>query len=238
MFRAGSALLLLLALSLACLSACSTEKGVCGPGLGRYCTCPNGDQGVETCQEDGMAWGTCVCQNQGRTSPDRGPVSKCSLVDLVSKQEMPIVAVLMHKTGIVIVRTTSIEIQGYEASDSKLVYAEGRPQSAAFNGRLLAVADLQAIRVYGTDLKKKGIIPLKAECAHSILSASDLLICSDTKNLGGEFRIYDLNRLMLVATTGKNTHPGHPVRWVPGTNQFVSSAPDGNPSRFENSCRP
>lgn len=49
------------------VAACSDEVSTtpCAPGDAKSCACTNGDQGAQVCNEDGSAWGTCVCDGSG-----------------------------------------------------------------------------------------------------------------------------------------------------------------------------
>ncbi len=38
-----------------------TSGSICDPGVTQQCLCPGGDEGVQVCEDDGSAWGTCDC---------------------------------------------------------------------------------------------------------------------------------------------------------------------------------
>lgn len=64
-------------LSLFTLVACQDDVGqvpppkqVCAPGLVQSCPCLGGDDGVQTCAENGASWGACVCPDgEGMSKP-------------------------------------------------------------------------------------------------------------------------------------------------------------------------
>ncbi|MFH1131340.1 MAG: C-type lectin domain-containing protein [Pseudomonadota bacterium] len=44
------------------LCECSSNSdSVCAAGATQACFCPNGEQGAQTCSDDGLSWGTCSC---------------------------------------------------------------------------------------------------------------------------------------------------------------------------------
>lgn len=171
----------------------------------------------------------------GASGPGGSPVvGACGARGVLYEGKVAVIDVFAHPQGFIIVRADSVSLVGRDRQVIRTVTFPREITAAAFDGTRLVVADRAGLTVSSPDLELGATAFVAETCAAAVLVSGGRFVCGPNVDWDRLFYTYDVAAATpaLIATSDPETYHGVPMRWVPGTDDFVTVTVGFSPSDF------
>jgi hypothetical protein len=150
----------------------------------------------------------------------------------LSSGSQTLVDLFVSDAGLLLIFSDEVRLVGRDGKTIQSVKAPREVTAAAFDGKLLVVADKAKFTTYDPNLMQLASANLAVTCSSGVLMDNSRFVCGQNVDWDRVYYTYDALQGTLVASSKMYTYDGIPMRRVPNTNQFVAVEVESEPANL------
>jgi hypothetical protein len=206
-------------------SSSGTHQGLGGSSNGGSTTIIGNGAGGASSNHGGATGGSTA------GASGAGSVSASSGLTLTSGDQT-LVDLFVTDAGLLLIFSDEVRLVSRAGKTLQSVPSPREVTAAAFDGKLLVVADKAKFTSFDPNLKQLASANLSVTCSSGVLMDDNRFVCGENVDWDRVYYTYDALQGTLLASSKQYTYDGIPMRRVPNTNQFVAVEVESSPANL------